>query len=267
MATVALSVVEKYVAELSKDSNVIAVILTGSYARGEANPPLSDIDLVAYVKDMTAVPQREVLYYEEEQLIGIDYKSLTERDTEMQTALGALTLVPIWRHCQILHDTNGEMARRKKEAEAFHWDARMQEQANSHFSAGLYHLAEISHNILSGLNRDDWSPLSIVSSEMADKLGNMILVQRGIFINSHNHFYHLVQSVVGSESVWWRFFTVAIGLRLPTGWFTLPQIRGMAALRLYRLTVRENKHLIEERHRDVIETAVRIIEKHTTENL
>ena len=41
----------------------------------------------------------------------------------------------------------------------------------------------------------------------------------------------------------------------------------MAALRLYRLTVRENKQLIEERHRAVIETAVRIIEKHTTENL
>jgi hypothetical protein len=41
----------------------------------------------------------------------------------------------------------------------------------------------------------------------------------------------------------------------------------MAALRLYRLTVRENKHLIEEKHLAVIETAVRIIEKHTTENL
>jgi predicted nucleotidyltransferase len=264
---VELSIVNKYVEDLSKDTNVIAIILTGSYARKEANPPLSDIDLVAYVKDLNAVKQREHLFYEGEQLIGIDYKSLAERDTEMQNPLGALITVPIWRTCQILHDTDGEMAQRKKAAEAFHWDARMQQQANANFSAGLYHLAEISHNILSGLNRDDWSPLSIVSSEMADKLGYMLLVQRGIFINSHNHIYHLIQSVVGSESVWWRFFTVAVGLRLPTGWFTLPQIRGMAALRLYRLTVRENKHLIEERHQAVIETAVRIIEKHTTENL
>lgn len=267
MASVALSLVDKYVVDLSKDSNVISVILSGSYARGAANPPLSDIDLVVYVNDLAKVEQREVLHYEDEQLIGIDYKSLAERDAEMQTAAGALTLVPIWRQCQILHDTDGEMAKRKKAAEAFHWDARMQEQANASFSAGLYHLAEISHNILSGLNRDDWSPLSIVSSEMADQLGYMTLIQRGIFINSHNHFYHSVQSAVGSESIWWRFFTVAVGLRLPTGWFTLPQIRGMAALRLYRLTVRENKHLIEERHRAVIETAVRIIEKHTTENL
>jgi predicted nucleotidyltransferase len=264
---VELSVVDKYVAKLSQDSNVIAVILTGSYARGEANPPLSDIDLVAYVKDLNAVQQREDLFYEGEQLIGIDYKSLAERDAEMETVEGALVTVPIWRLCQILHDTDGEMAKRKKAAEAFQWDARMQQLANARFSAGLFHLAEISHNILSGLNRDDWSPLSIVSSEMADQLGNLLLVQRGIFIVSHNHVYHLIQSVVGAESVWWRFFTVAVGLRLPTGWFTLPQIRGMAALRLYRLTVRENKHLIDEKHLAVIETAVRIIEKHTTENL
>jgi predicted nucleotidyltransferase len=213
MASAALALVEKYVAELSKDSNVISVILSGSYARGAANPPFSDIDLVVYVKDMAAVEQREVLYYEGEQLIGVDYKSLAERDVEMQTPLGALILVPIWRQCHILHDTDGEMAKRKKAAEAFQWDARMQEQANSYFSKGLFHLAEISHNILSGLNRDDWSPLSIVSSEMADQLGYMTLVQRGIFINSHNHFYHLVQSAVGSESIWWRFFTVWAGSR------------------------------------------------------
>jgi predicted nucleotidyltransferase len=266
MASVELSIVDKYLAELSQDSNVLAVILTGSYARGTANPPLSDIDLVAYVQNIDAVKQQEFLVYEGEQLIGIDYKSLDAKDAEFETPKGALLLVPIWRACEILHDPQGAMAARKKAAEAFVWDEAMQQQANLNFSQTLYHLAELSHNILSGLQRDDWSPLSIVSSEMADNLAYALLVQRGIFFNSHNHIYHMIQKAVGSESLWWQYFTRAVGLRLPTGWHTLPQMRGKAALNLYRLVVKESKNLIQAEHRAVIETVVKIIEKHTSED-
>jgi hypothetical protein len=77
-------------------------------------------------------------------------------------------------------------------------------------------------------------------------------------IVSENRYFDLIQDAVGRDSKWTRAFRAAWGLD-PTA--SQHQSRGAAALTLYRLTAAMFAELIPEKHRDVVNTTLRLVKE------
>ena len=65
-----------------------------------------------------------------------------------------------------------------------------------------------------------------------------IAVQRGILSMSGNSYFRQVQESVGFETAWTRYHNLIAGVDAPTVPGNLPEMRGVAALRLYQETAR-----------------------------
>ena len=77
-------------------------------------------------------------------------------------------------------------------------------------------------------------------------------------IVSENRYFDLIQDSVGRDSKWTRALRAAWGLD-PTA--SPYQSRGGAALMLYRLTAVMFDDLIPKKHREVVNTTLRLIKE------
>jgi len=83
-----------------------------------------------------------------------------------------------------------------------------------------------------------------------------VAVQRGILIVSENRYFELIQDAVGRDTKWVSAFRTAWGLDSTSSQY---QSRGMAALKLYRLTAAMFDGLIPEKHREVVKQTLKLI--------
>lgn len=258
MAAINQALFDKYITKYSQSDHVLAMILS-------ANSRDNEIAFIVYVRDLDIVEQARILSYENNCLISITHQSLSQKDAAIQTVEGAIFIVPEWRNSQILYDPQALMTERKQQAQLFTWNDDFQKEANQILSHRLYELAGLSHKILGGLQRDDWAILTIAATELANHLAYAVLLQRLIYMPSHNDVYRLLEKSLGTGSSLWNYFATAIGLRLPYGWQTVARMRGLAALNLYLETIKLFDHIIETQDRIFIETVVKIIEKYIVE--
>jgi hypothetical protein len=85
-----------------------------------------------------------------------------------------------------------------------------------------------------------------------------VAVQRGILIVSENRYFDLIQEAVGRDTKWTRAFRMAWGLDANASQY---QSRGAGALTLYRLSAAMFDGLIPEKHREVVNTTLRLIKE------
>jgi Nucleotidyltransferase domain len=95
---------QQYIAELQRDTNVLGIILFGSWARGN-NRPDSDIDLVVIVQNgyKRAVEHRDGQAFE--------FIFVTEQGALDFWEANPDDAVELWRVAQVLFDRNGAIAR------------------------------------------------------------------------------------------------------------------------------------------------------------
>jgi hypothetical protein len=95
---------------------------------------------------------------------------------------------------------------------------------------------------------------------MFKELSFSVLVQAGLLIDSENRAFDIIQNHLGADHPWTRTFRLSFGM--DTGDPNIPpyHTRGKAALELYVQTAVLFKEIIPDRHREVIDHTLQLIE-------
>jgi len=237
--------------------NVTGVGIVGSYARGQETK-YSDVDFDIYVNTLPEKePDRYTLRYWDNKLVSLKYALIEDERAAMRDPRRAIWAVPGLRGMNILVDKDGSLTALKKDAQKFDW-ATLQSAADEFAVEELMHCAEEVHKVLSGLARGHESTVMYSVWGLIKNLPQAVVVQKGVMIPSENRTFDLIQESVGRDTKWVSAFRTAWGLDSASSQY---QARGAAALTLYRLTAAMLDNLIPEKHREVINTTLRLIKE------
>ncbi len=245
------------VTELDNDA-VTAIILRGSYARGDA-VPYSDVDLTRLVKKQPEPTQRKQFTYRHGFLISISTRTIDQYREDFTLPERAIFVVPSVREARILLDKEGAFCVLQHEAKAWTWEP-LQAEANYYASNVLMTHTEYVHKILRALFLEDAFALTEITLELLLALTDAVVVQRGMLIISGNTYFRQVQDMVGVEFKWTHYHSIVAGIETSPVQGVLAEERGVAVLRLYQETVKLLRPILYPLHREVIEQSVRVIE-------
>ena len=236
-------------------SNVIGVGVVGSYARGQESK-YSDVDIDIYVNKMPEnIYDRYTLRYLDERLVSLKYTLLDQERVALANPRRAIWAVPGLGGMSILLDKDGSLTALQQAAREFDWST-LQSAANEFAAEEIMGNAEEVHKLLNGLARKDESMVLYATWGLVKNMLEAVAVQRGIMIFSENRYFDLIQDSVGHDSEWTRRFRTAWGLETGASQY---QSRGGAALRLYVLTAEMFVEFIPEKHREVVNRTMQLI--------
>jgi hypothetical protein len=237
--------------------NVIGVGIVGSYSRGQESR-YSDVDFDIFVNKLPEDQyDRYTLRYWDGKLVSLKYTLLEDERSALTDPRRAIWAVPGLRAMKILLDKDGSLTELQKAAHAFDWSS-LQPLADEYAGEQVMGCAEEVHKILNGLTRGHESTVLYATWGLVKNMLEAVAVQRGILIISENRYFDLIQDSVGRDSKWTKAFRTSWGLDSTSSQY---QSRGTAALTLYRLTAAMYDELIPEKHRDVVNNTLRLIQE------
>jgi predicted nucleotidyltransferase len=249
----------KLISELDDDF-VTAIMLHGSYARGEAIPPYSDIDFVRVIRESAnSIPKKRYVW-REGYLISISSRPISVYREWFATPERAIFVVPGVQEARILLDKDGAFSSLQQEAKTFQW-APLQKAADTYASQLLLEQTEIVLKSLRALLLHDDVALADMTLDLFSATTEAVAVQRGVFVTSGNTYFHQVQGTVGQDSQWTYYHRLAAGITShSTLGFSMKE-RGIAALRLYQETAQLLHTAISSEGWEVIKEALKMIEQ------
>jgi len=237
--------------------DVIGVGIVGSYARGQ-EAKYSDVDIDIYVSKMPEnLYDRYTLRYWDNKLVSLKYTLLDDELEALSNPRRAIWAVPGLQGMKIILDKDGSLAELQKMAQKFDW-LLLQPAADEFAAEEIMGNVEEVHKILSGLARGHESTVLYATWGLVKNMLEAVAVQRGIMIVSENRYFDLIQSSVGNDTKWVSAFRTAWGLDYASSQY---QSRGVAALKLYRLTAAMFDGLIPEKHREVVKQTLKRIKE------
>ena len=220
--------------------HILGVGIVGSYARGQESK-YSDVDFDIFVSQVPENPyDRYTLRYWDNKLISLKYALLNDERAALTDPRRAIWAVPGLRGMKIVVDKDGSLAALQQAAEE------------------IMGSAEEVHKILNGLARGHESTVLYATWGLVKNMLEAVAVQKGIMIVSENRYFDLIQDALGRDSKWTNAFRTAWGLDPASSQY---QARGVAALRLYRLSAAMFDALIPEKHRQVVNTTMQRIQE------
>jgi hypothetical protein len=229
--------------------DVHAIVLTGSYARGDAGP-WSDVDLLRFVSDDAADLVGSGSHLIDGRLVVVSNVVPAHIASWFEQPDQAVIYIPGVRTARALVDRDGAFAAVQERARAFVWDAAMQARADAWASEELVGWMEEAHKGLEGLRRDDVGRLLSARHGLSWGLQRVVQVQRGVLLTSgDNSFWSEVAAAVGVDSEWVRLREMAFGaVPMPL------HAQVIAGLRLYVLTATMLQNAIQPHHASLITT-------------
>ena len=247
----------QFVLEKIDSPNVIGVGIVGSYARGQEGK-YSDVDLDIYVRELPENKyDRYILRYWDNKLVSLKYTLLEDERAALKDPRRAIWAVPGLRGMKIILDKDGSIKALQQAAQDLDWST-LQEAANEVAAEHVMGCAEEAHKILNGLARGHESTVLYALWGLVAGMLDAVAVQRGIMIVSENRYFDLIQDSAGRDSKWTSAFRNAWGLDSTSSQY---QSRGAAALMLYRLSATMFDQFIPEKHREVVNTTLRLIKE------
>lgn len=228
------------------DDNTLAIGLTGSHARGDANAH-SDVDLWHFVREMPDDPRAAyMLSMVEGWLVSISVRKLADEAALMRAPLTAIAVVPGFRQMRILHDPQNALVQVIDAAHCFDWSS-LSAAAAEQASYELCGNAEEVGKLLAALEQGDdemalfWLHAMIFGLLRATSLG------LGLPVETENAQVQQLQEAVGVDSEWSKALRAALGIPPAAA-----AERVRAGLRLYRATATLLDAQLQPKHRPVL---------------
>ncbi len=202
---------------------VLAVFLTGSFARGDADE-FSDLDVQVLVSDGSPVGGHTT--YHGGLLLSVDRSELSHREralTDPDTALWNLTALQTGLP---LHDPAGVFAALQAKARALEWTT-LAPEAHRQAASRIADCAEELHKLMGGLNAGDAGKVAYAALGLTFALGQAALLSTGTLIPTENRWLTLARDA-WPDAVWRDSFSGLAGLGTHS-----PEARGRAALTAY----------------------------------
>lgn len=248
--------VTKLVAELDNET-VRAIILRGSYARGDAVAPYSDVDITLIIHETAGYNLPKRFFWRDGYLVSVSrhsYAAYRERFTKPEQAIFVVTGV---REAHILLDKDGEFRAFQQEAWAFRWQD-IQQAANIYAGQKLMLLSESILRTMRMLQFRDTVLLAKMILDILFDITEAVAVQRGVLVEGQKY-WHQVYKAVGDHSAWTHYHMRAAGNDIGAS-FTLRE-RGIAALRAYQETCKLLQSSLRSDHVEAIEPLITLIDQ------
>jgi hypothetical protein len=246
------------VAELDHES-VRAIILRGSYVRGDAKPPYSDIDLTRIVWETPDGQQSKRYIWRDGYAVSISTWSLSAYQERIRQPEEAIFVVPGIQEARLLLEKDGAFRSFQHEVLTFQWES-LQTAANAHAGQVMMNQTEIILKMLRALRLHDMSLLAeMLTLDLLPAMTEAFAVQQGIRVRTGNTYFHQIQEAAGLQSAWTRYFRCAVGIDGEP----VPSLRqrGIAALRLFQETTRRLQPSLHPEHWEAIEPLIRMIDR------
>lgn len=228
---------------------VRAILLVGSYARGDAGP-YSDIDVLRLVeKPLEAAGS----YLFQGKLATVSDAVLSELEAKFSAPQEAIDIVSGLRSARVLVDKDGSAKALRARAHTFAWTPELQEKADAWASKQLIGWAEEVHKGLAGLQNGDAGKLLNARFGLSWGLARVMRVQRGLLARSDNSFFSDLESAFAGTR-WLELLRDAYGV---TSLPLTEQVR--AGLILYRLTAELLDAVLQDADRPLIRNTVHLI--------
>jgi predicted nucleotidyltransferase len=256
------SLPEEFLAQLISevdDETVTAIILHGSYARGDALFPYSDVDLVRILYETPERKQLKRFIWRNGYLLNLSSRPLSIYQEWLALPQEAIFRIATIRDAHILLDKDG--AFRAFQQEAFNWQWEpLQEAANRYASQVMVELSETILRTLGALRFQRTIMLvQRIFLHILPGVTKAIAVQRGILIKGNNSLQQ-IQETLGTDSLWTYHYMLAAGIAAE-GVSTALEARSIAALLLYKETVRLLHSSFLPEHNETIEILLKMVDQ------
>ena len=256
--SVPAGLLDSLIAELN-DENTVALALAGSYARGDASE-YSDLDIIKFVKELPhQESDRYLLEFRDGILVSISLTTIEIKREGLRRPEEIVWSIPPLKEGRILLDKDGSLAQLQQEAANLQWES-LQPQADHYASFTMAGNAEEIFKILGALEVGDDAPVLYGIWGLTDGMGRAIAVQRGVIIGTGNSYLQQVQEIAGTDTLWTRYYRLAVGFEVGCPEIPPYRIRGIAALHLYIETEKLLRHIMEPGHTEVVAKTIAAIE-------
>ncbi len=247
------------------DETVTAIILHGSYARGDAVPPYSDIDLVRLLKETPERRQQKRFIWYKGYLLNLSSRPLSLYKEWLTIPQEALFRVSTIREARILLDKEGTFAAFQQEAHNWCWEV-LQEAANRYVSQSMVELSETILRMLGALQFHRTVMLvQRIIHHVLPAVTRALAIQQGMLVKGNNYVQQ-VQETLGMDSLWTCLYMQAAGVALH-GEPTTIEARAIAALRLYQETIRLLQPALLAEHQETIKDLLRRVDQRLNEQI
>jgi len=214
---------------------VRAMLLMGSFARGEAGP-FSDVDLVRIIDKGEEVPNEDESYLIDDRLIVVGSVTRQQVEEWFTRPEVAVNVIAGLRTARALIDRDNTFEKLQNRAHAFRWDQPMIQKAYAWVSREMVGWIEEVHKGLEGLCRNDPGRLLNARRGFSFGLSRVLCVYKGILLSGDNAFFEELNRAVGESTEWVRLRRSAFGMETRRG--ATPDLRTqvIAGLRLYACT-------------------------------
>lgn len=219
----------------------LAVVLTGSHARGDASEH-SDIDIVALYR--TPPDDDASIVIRGGRMVTIARTTAAQVRADFRSPARFTTYVPGWREAVILADSDGMAAKLQARAHRWTWDA-VTELADEWVADGITGWAEEALKLRSALDAGRMLHAATQRSLLAIQLAGIMAVRHRILCGTENLLWDLVCHRMGEP--WSSAQKRALGLRGESA-----AVSSEAALELYGLAAREASPLLDRQQRAVV---------------
>lgn len=230
---------------------VQAVLLVGSYARGDAGL-YSDVDLLRLTP--SPLPDAGSRLWQD-RLLNISDVNQETTETWFVEPEQAVEVVLGLRDAQVLLDREGAAEALMARAKTFVWTPDLQAKADHWASAQLVGWAEEAHKGLAGLQIGDTGRLLHAQFGLSWGLAKTVRVQRGLLSEGDNTFFTDLQAVFAGTR-WLELLQRAYGL---TGLALPEQVR--AGLELYVHTADLLAPVLQDGDRAIVEHTAHLIRR------
>ncbi|GCE29459.1 hypothetical protein KDA_49430 [Dictyobacter alpinus] len=246
---------QKLVADID-DETVTAIILHGSYARGDARPPYSDIDIVRITRETPERRQQKQFIWYDGYLLNLSSRPLSIYKEWLRIPQEAIFRLSTIRDAHILLDREGVFHAFQQEISHWAWSS-LQADADVYASRLLTELSEVILRTLGAIYRGDTTMLvERICVHILPTVMEAVGVQKGILARG-DHYLQQVQEAIGLESAWTQYYMQAAGVSSSS--LSIEQ-RGIAAIHLYQETVSSLASHIQPEHRQTIETLLHMVD-------
>jgi hypothetical protein len=237
--------IARIVSDEMVEAGAIAVVLAGSYARGEASAR-SDLDLYA----IGTGPGYQ-LHLHHGTLVSTSWRTLDEEQDAFRNPALAGAAVPGWRTAMILHDPHGVAAILKERAGCWTWDEIGDGCIDAWVAEELTGLAEEVYKLVSMLEAGNLQAAAVQRSVIALRVPMILATHLRILYDTENVLWTLVAERLGPE--WARTQATALGvMNRPI------QETCHAALMLFAEACHQVGSVFDERQRKVVNAAISV---------
>lgn len=242
------------------DGTVRAIILHGSYARGNASPPYSDIDLVRITRETPDRTQQKRFIWYDGYLLNLSSRPLSIYQEWLTIPQEAIFRISTIRDAHILLEKDGAFRAFQQEASNWKWEP-LQGAADAYASQLMVELTEVILRTLGALRSHNTVMLvERITLHILPDITRAVGVQRGIIARGNNYLRQ-IQETIGSDSAWTNYYMRAAGIVPGDAVSDSLEQRGIAALRLYQETVRLLRSHFSSEHLQTIETLMDMVDQ------